>query len=258
MEVYVIIQIDQISVNYIDEGEGDVVLLLHGWGSNITLFQGIIDTLSPRHRVIALDMPGFGKTPEPPEPWCVDDYVDFVMKFLNSLHIKEFSVLVHSFGGRVLFKMNAREKLPYVIHKAVLIDSAGIMPKKTWKQKASLRLYKMASRFMSTKPLHFLYPDAVEDMRKKRGSADYNNATPTMRATLVKVVNEDLEPLIAKISCPTLLVWGDMDTATPIADAKVMEGLIKDTGLVVCEGAGHYSFLEQPAKVHGALQAFLG
>lgn len=79
-----------------------------------------------------------------------------------------------------------------------------------------------------------------------------------MRATLVKVVNEDLEPLIAKISCPTLLVWGDMDTATPIADAKVMEGLIKDTGLVVCEGAGHYSFLEQPAKVHGALQAFLG
>ncbi|MDE7277029.1 MAG: alpha/beta hydrolase, partial [Lachnospiraceae bacterium] len=87
---------------------------------------------------------------------------------------------------------------------------------------------------------------------------DYNNATPTMRATLVKVVNEDLEPLIAKISCPTLLVWGDMDTATPIADAKVMERLIKDTGLVVCEGAGHYSFLEQPAKVHGALQAFLG
>lgn len=258
MEVYVITKIDQISVNYIDEGEGDAVLLLHGWGSNITLFQGIIDTLSPHHRVIAPDMPGFGKTPEPPEPWCVDDYVDFIIKFLDSLHIREFSVLVHSFGGRVLFKMNARENLPYVIHKAVLVDSAGIMPKKTWKQKTSLRFYKMARQVMSTKLLHFLYPDAVEDMRKKRGSADYNNATPTMRATLVKVVNEDLEPFISKISCPTLLIWGDRDTATPIADAKVMEGLIKDAGLVVCEGAGHYSFLEQPAKVHGALQAFLG
>ncbi len=254
----VITRIDQISVNYIDEGEGDVILLLHGWGANITLFQGIIETLSPKHRVVALDMPGFGKTPEPPEPWCVDDYVEFVMKFLEHLQIREFGVIVHSFGGRVLFKMNARENIPYAIKKAALIDSAGIMPKKTWKQKMSLRLYKMASRIMGTKVLHFLYPDAVEDMRKKRGSADYNNATPTMRATLVKVVNEDLSPLIGKLSCPTLLIWGDQDTATPISDARAMEAWIKDAGLVVCEGAGHYSFLEQPVKVQGALRAFFG
>jgi len=69
----VITRIDQISVNYIDEGEGDVILLLHGWGANITLFQGIIETLSPKHRVVALDMPGFGKTPEPPEPFLPPD-----------------------------------------------------------------------------------------------------------------------------------------------------------------------------------------
>jgi len=258
MVISVIIRIEDISVNYIDEGEGDVILLLHGWGSNITLFRGIIETLSPGHRVVAPDMPGFGKTPEPPEPWCVDDYVDFVMKFLDSLHIKEFSVLVHSFGGRVLFKMNARENLPYIIHKAVLIDSAGIMPKKTWKQRMGLRLYKMARWVMSTRVLHFLYPDAVEDMRRKRGSADYNNATPTMRETLVRVVNEDLKPLIGRMSCPTLLIWGDADTATPLTDARTMEGLIKDAGLIVCKGAGHYSFLEQPVKVHGALRAFFG
>lgn len=258
MAVSKIIKIDDISVNYIDEGEGNVILLLHGWGSNITLFDGIIKALSPSHRVIAPDMPGFGKTAEPSAPWCVDDYVDFVMKFIDRMQLKEFSVLVHSFGGRVLFKMNARENLPFVIHKAVLIDSAGIMPKKTWKQKISLRMYKMARSIMSTAPLHFLYPDAVEEMRRKRGSADYNNATPTMRATLVKVVNEDLEELIPKLDCPTLIIWGDQDTATPIDDAKVMEQLIKDAGLVVCEGAGHYSFLEQPAKVHGALKVFFG
>lgn len=253
-----VIKIDEITVNYVEQGEGDAILLLHGWGSNITLFDGIIKALSPRHRVIAPDMPGFGKTPEPPEAWCVDDYVDFVMKFIGKMQLTECSILVHSFGGRVLFKMNARENLPFVIRKAVLIDSAGIMPKKTWKQKTSLRLYKTARKIMSTKVLHFLYPDAVEAMRKKRGSADYNNATPTMRATLVKVVNEDLRPLISKLSCPTLLIWGDKDTATPIADAREMEQLIQDAGLVVCEGAGHYSFLEQPAKVHSALQAFFG
>lgn len=249
-------KIEDIPVNYIDEGDGEIVLLLHGWGANITLYQVIIDTLKQGRRVIALDMPGFGKTPEPTEPWCVDDYVDFVLKFIASFRIERLSVVVHSFGGRVFFKMNAREKLPFTIERAVLIDSAGILPKKTFRQKVSLKCYKLGRAFMSTKVIHFLYPDAVEDMRRKRGSSDYNNATPLMRATLVKVVNEDLEPLIHLVTCPTLLIWGDLDTATPIADARQMEELIADAGLVVCEGAGHFSYAEQPVKVNGALRAF--
>lgn len=249
-------KIDGISVNYTDEGEGEVVLLLHGWGANITLYRGIIDTLKQTRRVIAPDMPGFGKTPEPPVPWCVDDYVDFVLKFIASFSIERLSVVVHSFGGRVFFKLNAREDLPFVIERAALIDSAGILPKKTLRQKFSLRLYKAGRAFMSTPVMHFLYPDAVEEMRRKRGSSDYNNATPLMRTTLVKVVNEDLEPLIHLVQCPTLLIWGDLDTATPIGDARRMEELIADAGLVVCEGAGHFSYAEQPAKANGALQAF--
>ena len=249
-------KIDEITVNYIDEGEGEVVLILHGWGANITLYRGIIDTLKQGRRVIALDMPGFGKTPEPSVPWCVDDYVDFVLHFIDTFSLKKLSVVVHSFGGRVFFKMNARENLPFSIERAVLIDSAGILPKKSFRQKVSLRCYKIGRAFMSTKVMHFLYPDAVENMRRKRGSSDYNSATPLMRATLVKVVNEDLEPLIHLVKCPTLLIWGDLDTATPIGDAKRMEELIADAGLVVCEGAGHFSFAEQPAKVNGALKAF--
>lgn len=251
-------KIDGIPVNYIDEGEGEAVLLLHGWGANFTLYRGIIDVLKPMRRVIALDMPGFGKTPEPPRPWCVDDYVDFVLHFTSSFGLERLSVVVHSFGGRVFFKLNARDGLPFSIDRAVLIDSAGILPKKTVRQKISLKCYKLGRAFMSTKVMHFLYPDAVEDMRRKRGSADYNNATPLMRATLVKVVNEDLESFIGQVKCPTLLIWGDLDTATPIGDAKRMEELIADAGLVVCEGAGHFSFAEQPAKVNGALRAFFG
>lgn len=255
---FMIKKIDNIPVNYIDEGEGDAVLLLHGWGANITLYQGIINTLVQGKRVIALDMPGFGKTPEPAAPWCVDDYVDFVIRFISSFGLKKLSVVVHSFGGRVFFKMNAREDLPFEFERAVLIDSAGILPKKTFKQKVSLRCYKIGRAVMSTKVLHFLYPDAVEDMRRRRGSADYNSATPTMRATLVKVVNEDLEPLMHLVQCPTLLIWGDLDTATPLSDAKRMEELIPDAGLVVCEGAGHFSFAQQAPKVNGALKSFFG
>lgn len=249
-------RIDGIPVNYIDEGTGDVVLLLHGWGADITLYRSIIDALVPIKRVAALDMPGFGKTPEPPEPWCVDDYADFVLKFIETLETDRLSIIVHSFGGRVFFKINARENLPFVIERAALIDSAGILPKKFLKQKISLRCYKIGRAVMSTRAMRFLYPDAVEDMRRKRGSADYNNATPVMRATLVKVVNEDSEPLMPLVKCPTLLIWGDLDTATPLSDARRMEELIADAGLVICEGAGHFSFAQQPAKVNGALKSF--
>lgn len=249
-------KIDSIQVNYIDEGEGETILLLHGWGANITLYGGVIRVLAQSHRIIALDMPGFGKTSEPPEPWCVDDYVNFVIKFIETFGITRLSIVVHSFGGRVFFKMNARENLPFAIERAVLMDSAGILPRKSFRQRVSLRCYKIGRAVMSTKVLHFLYPDAVDDMRRKRGSVDYNSATPTMRATLVKVVNEDLEPLMHLVKCPTLLIWGDLDTATPLSDAKRMEELIPDAGLVVCEGAGHFSFAEQAPKVHGALAAF--
>lgn len=248
--------IDGITVHYIDQGEGEVIVLLHGWGANISLYGGIIDTLAQTNRVIALDMPGFGRTQEPEKSWCVDDYVDFVIHFLESFALERLSVVVHSFGGRVFFKMNAREKLPFHIEKAVLIDSAGILPKKSFRQKVSLRFYKAARALMSTRVLHFLYPDAVEDMRRRRGSADYNNATPVMRETLVKVVNEDLEMLMPQVDCPVLLIWGDLDTATPISDAHRMQERIPDAGLVVCEGAGHFSFAEQPQKVHAALRAF--
>ena len=123
-------KIDSIAVNYIDEGEGDIILLLHGWGANITLYAGMIGVLARHHRVIALDMPGFGKTPEPPEPWCVDDYVNFVVRFMASFRASKISIVVHSFGGRVFFKMNARERLPFAIEKVVLIDSAGILPRR--------------------------------------------------------------------------------------------------------------------------------
>ena len=79
-----------------------------------------------------------------------------------------------------------------------------------------------------------------------------------MRETLVKVVNEDLEPLLSNIKQSTLLVWGTEDTATPLTDAKIMESLIPDSGIVEVKGAGHYSFLEQPQLVNAVLNSFLG
>ena len=102
------------------------------------------------------------------------------------------------------------------------------------------------------------FPDALDKFRAHFGSADYNAATGFLRDTMVKVINEDLQPYLAEIQRPTLLIWGDQDTATPMRDAHIMEKEIPDAGLVVVKNAGHFSFLKDPYLVIAVIQSFLG
>ncbi len=245
-----------LNINYICEGEGDLVLLLHGWGSNITLFKGIIELLKTKYTVLAMDMPGFGESEEPNEPWDVDRYVDFVLEFLKDYDFKKITFLGHSFGGRVIIKLASRE-LPFEIEKVIMVDAAGVKPKKSLKQKIKQRIYKMTKWIFSLKIVKKLFPNALENLRKKNGSADYNAASPIMRQTLVKVVNEDLCHLMPNVKCPALLCWGTLDDATPLSDGEKMENLMPEAALVKFEGAGHYSFLEQQAHFLRVLASFM-
>ena len=74
---------------------------------------------------------------------------------------------------------------------------------------------------------------------------------------MVSLVNTDLRDIIHKISCPTLLIWGENDTATPLSDAKIIESLIPDCGLCVIKGTGHFSFCERPFEAHAIINSFI-
>lgn len=249
--------VNNIKINYEQKGSGDLIVLLHGWGSNIKLFANLIDLLAKKYTVVAMDMPGFGESQEPPSAWCVDDYVDFVIDFLKDYDNKNIMFLGHSFGGRVIIKLNSRDNLDFKVSKVILVDSAGIMPPKSNKKSFRTRKYKFFRTILSTGIMQKIAPEALEKLRVKYGSADYAAASPLMRQVLVKVVNEDLEPLIPNIKCPTLLVWGVNDTATPLSDGEKMEKLIKDSGLVKLENAGHYSFLEQQYTFNRVMCSFM-
>ena len=116
--------------------------------------------------------------------------------------------------------------------------------KKSLGQKLSLLCYKGGRKVLSLPPLRKLFPNVVENWRKKRGSADFNAASEVMKKTLVLAVNEDLTNCLKNITAPTLLFWGDKDDATLLSDAKIMEKKIPDAGLVVLTGGSHFSFLE--------------
>lgn len=251
------INVKGINITCTDVGAGDAVVLLHGWGASRNLFDGIINKVSEKYRVIAPDFPGFGGSEEPKEAWDVGAYADFVIELLQKLNVKKAVLLGHSFGGRVIFKLFEKGGLPFEIEKVILIDSAGVKPKKSMKQKIKQKIYKVSKRILMSKPAKTFFPDAMENLRKKNGSADYNAASPMMRQCLVLAVNEDLQHVFPQVSAPTLLIWGDQDDATPLSDAKLMEAQIPDCGLVICEDAGHFSFLEQPGKCIRVICSFL-
>lgn len=240
------------------ENEGDtLVVLLHGWGSNIKLFDNLMSLVSQKYPAVALDMPGFGLSDEQNEPWDVGQYTDFVIKFIEKFEYKKVILLGHSFGGRVIIKMLTQREIPFEVPKIIMVDAAGIKPKKSFKQKLRQRVYKIGKWFYNTRIIKKISPKGIDNWRKKFGSADYNDASEIMKATLVKTVNEDLTEYISKITADALLIWGENDTATPLSDGQLMEKLIKNSGLVTLKNAGHYSFLEQQYTFNAVIKSYL-
>ena len=250
------ITVDGIDVNYIDCGQGEPVVLLHGWGSSSAAFNYIIKSFDDRFRMIALDLPGFGDSSMIPDAWSVGDYADFVANFLKSLHIENPILVGHSFGGRVIFKGIGEGKL--TASKIILLDSAGIKPKKSVKGRVRLACFKTVKGILSFPLWKKQASGLLTKARAHFGSADYNNAPPVLRQTLVKAVSEDLRCYMPLITAPTLLIWGENDTATPLNDAKIMNSLIPDSGLCVIKGGGHFSFIDSPYEVNAIISSFLG
>lgn len=225
-------------------GAGAPIVLLHGWGGRIESW-GIVPTiLAERFRVIVVDLPGFGETPLGHQPLGNADYAEFVAALLNQLNLGPATVVGHSHGGRVGLMLAVRH--PELVSKLVLVDSAGIVPRRTLGYHLKVAFVKAARRFFGLPALGSIRARGMRLVYTLIGSADYNAAQdPLLRQTLVRCVNEDLRHLMPKVAVPTLLIWGSADLDTPLADAQIMEKLIPDAGLVTFDGAGHFAYLDR-------------
>lgn len=251
------ISINGISTNYICEGNGDPLLILPGWSATSPTYNIMVKQLSEKYTVYVLDLPGFGITPEPSEPWCVDDYADFVSAFINALDIKKLTIMGHSFGGRIIIKLLNRNN-NFEIARVCLVDAAGIKRKPTEEQAKRQARFKKLKKIYSGSAMQKLFPSALEKLQNKYGSQDYAAASPIMKQCLVKAVNEDLTDLIPNISQETVLIWGKNDTATPYSDAMAMNRMIKNSKLICIENAGHFPFIDQPFEFRKAIdQSFI-
>lgn len=249
------IVIDGISLHYEETGPDGArpVILMHGWGCDHTTVRSIAAILSPRMKVYNIDLPGHGKSQEPPSAWGVDDYTRLIEQFIGTLGICDPVLIGHSFGGRIAILLSSRNP----VSRVVLVDSAGIKPSRSLKYYLKVYSFKCARKLLPYIVGSSRASGIIDTWRGKAGSADYRNSSPVMRAVMSRCVNEDLKHVMPGIKASTLLIWGENDTATPLSDAKTMERLIPDAGLVSFEGCGHYSFLDNPRGFRAVISSFL-
>ncbi len=248
------IAIDGIDIRQAVIGEGAPMLMVHGWGASVETLYPLAARLSQLgYRCLMLDLPGFGESAEPAQAWHVRDYVKFCLAFLDAHDVQCAHYFGHSLGGRIGLMLAAEH--PERINKMTLSNSAGIKPEPGIGQRLRLGLVRRARNSLQK----IGAKSTAENLRKLYnehfGSADFVRASPIMRGTLVKIVEQDLLEYARRAPQPTVLIWGDADEETPLWMGRELENALPDAALIVHPGAGHYAYLDFPERTASIMNA---
>jgi pimeloyl-ACP methyl ester carboxylesterase len=242
-----------LKTNYTKTGSGSPIILLHGWGCDLTIFSQLQQELEKTNEVYTIDLPGFGMSEVPNNVWGVSDYANFLGEFIKNEDIQNPMLFGHSFGGKISIQYASQNK----IEKLILTGSSGIKPHHKFKRKLKIyllkKIKKITTLFLSKKKSS----EIIEKYRKKVGSIDYRNADGMLRKILVKSVNEDLKEVMPLIKTQTLILWGKDDHETPLSAGETMSHLIPNSELTALSNAGHYAFLDQKENFINHLKSFI-
>lgn len=250
-----IVIINNLRINYKIAGRGPAVLLLHGWGGSSDSWLEVEEFLvKENYSVITPDLPGFGKSSPPPEPWGIQDYSDFVFSFVEKLKLDSFFLLGHSFGGRISIKFSGQhaDKLKSLI----LCDAAGIKMKPDIKTKTIMAIARAGNVLFS----HRLFAMIKERFRNIFYSLlrnkDYVKANGVMKETIKKALAENLFSELPKIKVKTLIIWGEADRLVPLKCAYAFNKQIAGSQLNIMPKIGHSPHLEAPEQLSKIIISF--
>jgi pimeloyl-ACP methyl ester carboxylesterase len=232
-------------------GEGPVrVVWLHGWARRGADFAPAAKALSLRGIAsVALDLPGFGASPEPARAGGARHYADLVLPALRDVGDGPFVLVGHSFGGTVACVIAANH--PELVRALVLTGAPVLRTASTRKSPWAYRL----TRWLHSRGM---VSDArIEATRQKYGSSDYRRAAGVMRDVLVASVNESYEEELSRLDVPVTLLWGEVDREVPLDVARRASSLLDTTHTIQSlAGVGHLVPSEassELANVVGAL-----
>lgn len=243
-------------MNYTDLGNNttnNVVMLLHGWGGSSKSLIPLAKELLAQNifeRAIVVDLPGFGESTKPSDDSDSYTYAELVKELADSLNLKEFSIVGHSFGGGIATILV--QKYPDQIKNIVLIAAAVVRQNRETRLVRSLKklLGNNYDRMKSyAKPLSKIY-------RKGFVQGSDTGRIDEMQNIYENIINQDLTDVASQITQPVLILWGNEDKYTPIQDGRKIASLIANSEFIELEG-GHGLPLKEPQLVASKIKSYL-
>lgn len=224
------------------EKNTETLVLVHGWGGSMQSLQKLAERASTQYRTLRIDLPGFGQSGNPGPDWGVEEYAQCVDKVLNKLGISSCTYFGHSFGGSLGILLATRS--PSRIKRLILCNSAY---KRTGKKSHKALLIKHALE-------HIPFFPFVEERGKmlfyriffpRSDIARY----PHLEHTFRKIMQQDLSQLPEHITVPTLILWGEEDTYTPVSLAHELQEKIPHATLHIVPQVRHNLPIQYPEIV---------
>ncbi len=245
---------DNTVVHYLEAGQGPLLVLVHGLGSSADVWRDSMRLLARSYRVVALDLPGYGKSDRPRADYSIEYQASALADFLDALEQGKVALAGNSMGGWIaaLVALNRPEKVSHLI----LVDSAGLkrdslppinLNPATKEEQRLLMLSLFADK-------SFASEQAVNDQWEYR-----KNVTATVQATLLslKTRRPYLDERLKYIKIPTLIIWGRQDALTPADLAERFNKGIAGSRLVLIDKAGHLPQVEKPMAFYRAVKGFV-
>jgi pimeloyl-ACP methyl ester carboxylesterase len=261
-------------MNVLDYGSGSPLIFIHGlsgcwqnWLENIPYF-------ARDHRVIAVDLPGFGRSEMPVQPISIKEYAHTIDTLMTELGIETAQIVGNSMGGFIGAELAINH--PERVERLVLVAAAGLsieyirtvrtqglrhqaenvvffqlgwIASRSHTVAARRRLRTALLLLVAAHPAK-LPPAITHELVSGSGKPGFSDALDAM-------MHYPLRDRLEKIGCPTFVVWGDKDRLVPVKDADVFEKLIPDARKVVYEDTGHITMVERPARFNRDVHEFL-
>ncbi len=262
-------------VNVVELGEGPTIVFVHGLSGSWPNWLEQLPVFARDHRVIAMDLPGFGHSPMPRERITISAYARILDGLLGALEVDAATVVGNSMGGFVSAELAIA--FPQRVERLVLVSAAGIS---TYRHRRAERVEPYLRRVAPMVAVYTGWTAARSDWVASRPGL--RNLTlglvtrhpgrlpaalaaeqlrgagkPGFMEALRANIDYPVRDRLPEIACPTLIVWGDEDKIIPVGDASVFEELIPNSRKVVFEGTGHMAMIERPGAFNELLREFV-
>ena len=259
---------------YFEEyGSGEPILLIHGFGASSYSWRYLVPELSKRHRVVLVDLKGFGRSPKPmDEAYSIHDQVRLVSNFIRDRDLAGMTLAGHSYGGGValLLAMALSGDARYAPRRLILVDNVAFRQRLPFfvrllqSPAGALVVATLPNTFLVRNILELAYYDdsriPPEAVAAYAQALDSRGGRHALVRTAERIMPPDIDALPAgygKLSVPTLILWGREDEIVPLAIGERLHRAIPQSKLVVVDRCGHIPHEECPEAAIPAVLEFM-